>query len=100
MKVEHFAVGKLEGGECKGGGLRVEDRFTIIQCFHPALHNTPAVNSNAPVVKISHVFQVVATGAHHLKLEFENHKKKNNISFGCLDPNTLRQIFLEISRQN
>ena len=31
MKVEHFAVGKLEGGECKGGGLRVEDRFTIIR---------------------------------------------------------------------
>ena len=31
VKVEHFAVGKLEGGECKGGGLRVEDRFTIIQ---------------------------------------------------------------------
>ena len=26
--------------------------------------------------------------------------QKNNISLGCLDPNTLRQIFLEISRQN
>ena len=26
--------------------------------------------------------------------------QKNNISLGCLDPNTLRQIFLEISWQN
>ena len=24
--MERFAVGNLEGGECKGGGLRVEDR--------------------------------------------------------------------------
>ena len=31
------------------------------------------------------------------KLEFENHK---NISLGCLDPSTLRQIFLEIAWQN
>ena len=51
------------------------------------------------MVKISHVFQAVATGAFCPKLEFENHKK-NNISLSCLDPNTLRQIFLEISWQN
>ena len=31
--------------------------------------------SIAPVVKIFHVFQVVATGAYYQKLEFENHKK-------------------------
>ena len=31
------------------------------------------------------------------KLEFEN-RKKTNISLGCLDPNTLRQISLEIAK--
>ena len=31
---------------------------------------------NAPVVKIFQVFQVVATGAYYLKLEFENHKNQ------------------------
>jgi hypothetical protein len=24
--VERFSVGRLEGGECRGGGLRIEDR--------------------------------------------------------------------------
>ena len=43
------------------------------------------------------MFQVIATGAYYPKLEFENH---TNISHGCLDPNTLRQIFLEIALQN
>ena len=32
------------------------------------------------------------------KLEFENHK--NQYSLGCLDPNKLRPIFLEIAWQN
>ena len=40
-----------------------------------ALHNAPAVNWDALVVKISHVFQAVATGAYCPILEFENHKK-------------------------
>ena len=31
---------------------------------------------NALVVKIFHVFQVVATGAYYPKLEFENHKNQ------------------------
>ena len=40
------------------------------------VHNGPAVNFDALVVKIFHVFQVVATGAYNLKLEFENHKNQ------------------------
>ena len=45
------------------------EKFFIAQCSR-------AVNQDAPVVKISHVFQAVATGAYCLKLEFENHKKQ------------------------
>ena len=41
-----------------------------------AMHNAPAVNQDAPVVKIFHVFQVIATGAYYPKLEFENHKNQ------------------------
>ena len=37
-------------------------------------HNAPAVSLDALVVKISQVFEVVATGAYYPKLEFENHK--------------------------
>ena len=40
------------------------------------LHNAPAVNQDAPVVKIFHVFWAVATGAYYPKLEFENHKNQ------------------------
>ena len=56
------------------------------------LHNGPAVNQDAPVVKIFLVNSEVATGAYCPKLEFENHKK-NNISLGCLDLNTLDKYF-------
>ena len=41
------------------------------------VHNAPAVNWDAPVLKIFHVFQVVATGAYYPKLEFENHKNQH-----------------------
>ena len=40
------------------------------------MHNGPAVNQDAPVVKIFHVNQEVATGAYCQKLEFENPKKQ------------------------
>ena len=40
------------------------------------MHNGPAVNQDAPVVKIFHVFWAVATGAYYPKLEFENHKNQ------------------------
>ena len=40
------------------------------------LHNAPAVNWDAPVVKIFHAFQVIATGAYYPYLEFENHKNQ------------------------
>ena len=43
---------------------------------YTAMHIAPAVNQDAPVVKIFHVFQVVATGAYYPKLEFENHKNQ------------------------
>ena len=33
------------------------------------------------MVKIFHLFQVVATGAYYPKLEFENHKKKQYFSW-------------------
>ena len=39
------------------------------------VNNAPAVNKDTPVVKIFHVFQVIATGAYCPKLEFENHKE-------------------------
>ena len=48
----------------------------MIACLLVPLHNGPAVNQDAPVVKIFHVNQEVATGAYCPKLEFENHKKK------------------------
>ena len=41
-----------------------------------AMHNAPAVNQDAPVVKIVHVIPGVATGAYYPKLEFENHKNQ------------------------
>ena len=41
-----------------------------------AMDNGPAVNWDAPVVKIFHVFQVIARGAYYPKLEFENHKNQ------------------------
>ena len=37
--------------------------------WEPTVHNGPAVNQDAPVVKIFHVFQIVATGAYYPKLE-------------------------------
>ena len=40
------------------------------------VNNAPAVNKDTPVVKIFHVFQVIATGAYCPKLEFENHKNQ------------------------
>ena len=43
----------------------------------PAMDNGPVVNQDAPVLKIFHVFQVVATGAYYPKLEFENHKNQH-----------------------
>ena len=48
--------------------LQVPNRSTM--------HNGPAVNQDAPVVKIFHVNQEVATGAYCPKLEFENPKKQ------------------------
>ena len=34
----------------------------------PAMHNGPVVNQDAPVVKIFHVFEVVATGASEIRV--------------------------------
>ena len=42
-----------------------------------ALHNGPAVNYDALVVKIFHIFQEFAKAAYYPKLEFENRKNQN-----------------------
>ena len=56
--------------------LIIEDSSFRNKTFHVfTMHNGPAVNQDAPVVKIFHVNQEVATGAYYPKLEFENHKK-------------------------
>ena len=47
----------------------------ILRMMWPCpVHNAPAVSLDALVVKISLVFQAVATGAYYPKLAFENHK--------------------------
>ena len=48
------------------------DRLLLREKSSP-VHNGPAVNQDAPVVKI---FHVVATGAQYPKFEFENHKNQ------------------------
>ena len=44
-------------------------------CLAGTLHNAPAVNKDALVVKIFDVFQVIATGAYYPILEFEDQYK-------------------------
>ena len=61
-----------EGSLC----AEVVDNVQLRQNSTAPLHNGPAVNKDAPVFKIFHVFQVVATGASNPILEFENHKNQ------------------------
>ena len=49
---------------------------SFIELEQCTLHNALAVNLDTPVVKIFHVFQVIATGAYYPKSEFEKHKNQ------------------------
>ena len=49
---------------------------SFIELEQCTLHNALAVNLDTPVVKIVHVFQVIATVAYYPKLVFENHKNQ------------------------